>query len=121
MKSYLFDTIERYKRWSEELDVKTILCNKSWIVFNDTGEKEVYIFQEDGSLIISLSGRVSNGSWKYLAANRSIVIEGTGQSYMLHPAFIYDCVFALQVDGTKECVSSCRETKFHLEFRKKCF
>ena len=25
------------------------------------------------------------------------------------------------IDGTKECVSSCRETKFHLEFRKKCF
>lgn len=44
MKTYLFDTFNRYKRFSEKLDAKTILCNKSWWVFNDSGEKEVYIF-----------------------------------------------------------------------------
>jgi len=102
MKRYLFDTLNKYKRFSENLDVKTILCNKSWCVFNDSGEKEVYIFQEDGSLIISLSGIITAASWKYILANKSLVIESKEQSYMLHPSFIDNVIFALQLDGTEQ-------------------
>ena len=102
MKTYLLDTFNRYKRWSEQLDVNTILCNKAWNIFNDSGQKEVYIFQSDGSLIISLDGKVSNGKWKYITANQSIVIEGCEQGYMLHPAFMDEIILALQVDGTNE-------------------
>lgn len=102
MKTYLFDTFNRYKRFSEELDAKTILCNKSWWVFNDSGEKEVYIFNTDGSLIISVSGKVTNVTWKYIPANKSIIISGNNQSYMVHPAFYDNMIFALQVDGTNE-------------------
>lgn len=100
MKTYLFDSFNRYKRFSEELDAKTILCNKSWWVFNDSGEKELYIFNEDGSLIISVSGRVTNATWKYITANKSIIITGNNQSYMVHPAFYDYTIFALKVDGT---------------------
>ncbi len=103
MKTFIYDAISRFKRWSEELDVQTILCSKAWQVFNDSGEKEVYVFQPDGRLIISLNGRVSNGTWQYLHVNRSLVIDGAGQSYMLRPAFLDDVVFALRVDGTQEC------------------
>lgn len=103
MKTYLFDTIERYRRFSESLDVKVVICNKSWSVFNDSGEKEIYIFQEDGSLIISNNGKVTNGTWKYIPANKSIIINGNSQSYMLHPAFMDELLFALQVDGTQQC------------------
>ena len=102
MKTYLFDTFNRYKRFSEKLDAKTILCNKSWWVFNDSGEKEVYIFNTDGSLIISVSGKVTNATWKYIPANKSIIISGNNQSYMVHPAFYDNVIFALQKDGTNE-------------------
>ena len=88
MKTYLFDTFNRYKRFSEKLDAKTILCNKSWWVFNDSGEKELYIFNTDGSLIISVSGKVTNATWKYVPANKSIIISGNNQSYMVHPALL---------------------------------
>ena len=101
MKTYLMDSLNRYKRFSEKLDVKTILCNKSWWVFNDSGEKEIYIFQEDGSLIISLNGNVTNASWVYLSANQSLVINTKEQSYMLHPAFLDEKILALQKDGTE--------------------
>mgnify|MGYP007101928647 CR=1 FL=1 len=100
MKTYLFDTLNRYQRFSEKQDVKAIICNKSWSIFNDTGEKEIYIFQEDGSFIISNNGKVTNGSWKYIPANKSVIIEGNNQNYMLHPAFMDDVIFALQLDGT---------------------
>ena len=103
MKTYLFDIINRYKRFSEELDAKTIICNKAWWVFNDSGEKEVYIFNEDGTLFISVSGKVTNATWQYIAANRSLIISGNNQSYMVHPAFYDQVIFALQVDGTDDC------------------
>lgn len=102
MKTYLFDTFNRYKRFSEELDAKTILCNKSWWVFNDSGEKEVYIFNTDGTLIIAVSGKVTNATWQYITANKSLIITGNNQSYMVHPAFFDNQIFALQVDGTND-------------------
>lgn len=102
MKTYLLDSFNRYKRFSEKLDVRTILCNKAWWVFNDSGEKEIYIFQEDGSLIISINGNVINANWKYLPTNRSLIINEKEQSYMLHPAFLDDKIFALQKDGTEQ-------------------
>ena len=103
MKTYLFDTLNRFRRFSENLDVEATLCNKPWQVFNDAGKKELYIFQEDGTLLITYSGRVTHGTWQYIAANKSIVVSAGEQSYMVHPAFMDKVLFALQVDGTNEC------------------
>lgn len=100
MQTYLLDILNRYNKFSEKLDVKTILCNKSWLVFNDNGNKELYIFQEKGSLIISVNGKVTNAKWQYISANKSIIISSIGQSYMFHPAFFDKNIFALQQDGT---------------------
>ncbi len=102
MKTYFLDTLNRYKRFSEKLDAKTILCNKSWWIFNDSGEKEIYIFQEDGSLIISFNGKVTHATWQYIPANKSLVISTSKESYMLHPAFVDENIFALQQDGTNK-------------------
>lgn len=102
MKTYLLDILNRYNRFSENLDVKTILCNKSWSVFNDTGNKELYIFQENGNLIASVNGNVHNGNWQYISANKSIILSFKEQSYMLHPSFFDKTIFALQQDGTNK-------------------
>jgi len=102
MKTYLLDSINKFRRYSENLDAKTVICNKSWWVFNDLGEKEIYIFQEDGSLIISLNGKVTNATWKYISANRSFVINTSQQAVMVHAAFMDNMVFALQLDGTNQ-------------------
>lgn len=102
MKTYLLDILNRYKKFSESLDVEAILCSKSWSVFNDSGCKEIYLFQYDGSLIISISGEVTNATWKYIPVNQSILISTKNASYMLHPAFVDDIIFALQLDGTNQ-------------------
>ena len=101
MRTYVMDSFNKYKRFSEKLDVKAILCNKSWWVFNDSGEKEIYIFQEDGSLIVSLNGNVTVANWKYIPVNKSLIINSKEQSYMLHPAFSDNNILALQKDGTE--------------------
>ena len=104
MKTYLLDIPNKYHRFSKNLDVKAILCNKSWLVFNDAGDKELYIFQENGSLITSVNGSVINATWQYISANNSLVISFKEQSYMLHPSFKDDVIFALQQDGTERFV-----------------
>lgn len=103
MKTFLLDIPDRFRRFDEQLDVKALLCNKSWQVFNDSGVKEIYIFQEDGSLIISLNGKVINrAAWQYIPANRSLVINSDNESYMLCPFFQDENLFTLQLDGTQE-------------------
>ena len=104
MKTYLFDTINRYKRFSEKLDVQTAICNKSWWVFNDSGEKELYIFNPDGSLDVSFGGRVTEGKWRYVSANKSIIITANTESFMLDPEFIDNAIFALKLNGTNQYV-----------------
>ena len=104
MKTYLFDTINRYKRFSEKLDVQTAICNKSWWVFNDSGEKELYIFNEDGTLDVSFGGRVPEGKWRYVSANKSIIVSANSESFMLDPAFVDNAIFALKLNGTDQYV-----------------
>lgn len=111
MKAYLLDIPNKYHRFSKNLDVKAILCNKSWLVFNDSGDKELYIFQENGSLITSVNGSVINATWQYISANNSLVISFKEQSYMLHPSFKDDVTFALQLDGTERFVFMIEESQ----------
>ena len=110
MKTYLLDIPNKYHRFSKNLDVKAILCNKSWLIFNDSGDKELYIFQENGSLITSVNGSVINATWQYISANNSLVISFKGQ-HMLHPSFKDDIIFALQLDGTDRFVFMIEESQ----------
>ena len=100
MKTYILDSINRLKRYGENLDVKTILCNKSWQIFNDSGEKELYIFQENGDILLSTNGIVSQGKWQYISANKSILMSVKENSYMLHPSFTINNIIAMNLDGT---------------------
>ena len=101
MKTYLLETLNRYKRFSESLDAKAVLSNKAWIVFNDEGEKQVYIFQEDGTVLITTNGIGSVKTWKYIPANKSILINGDGNRFvMLSTAFVDENILAFQLDGT---------------------
>ena len=101
MKTYILDSINRIKRLGENLDAKTILCNKSWQIFNDTGEKELYIFQDNGDILLSTNGIVSQGKWQYISANKSILISVKENSYMLHPSFSINNIMAMNLDGTE--------------------
>lgn len=101
MKTYLFEALNRYRRFSESLDAKAVLSNKAWIVFNDEGEKQVYIFQEDGTVLITTNGIGSVKTWKYIPANKSILINGEENSFvMLRTAFVDENILAFQLDGT---------------------
>lgn len=100
MKTYILSIIKDVQRYSEELDAKAILCNKTWIVFNDAGDKEVYIFKKDGLLRIVLNGRVFDASWELESSNESIIINGENERFMVRTAFVDGTILALNIDGT---------------------
>ena len=114
MKAFLFDLINKLRRTSNTLDAKAILCNKTWRVFSDTDEKEVYIFMEDGKLVISVNGVAVIGSWMYIPANHSLVISGNNQNFLVHP-IICNNVLALALDGSNQCCFLLDSTKDELD------
>lgn len=114
MKAFIFDLVNKLQRTSNTLDAKAILCNKTWRVFSDTGEKEVYIFMEDGKLVISVNGAAVIGSWMYIPANQSLVISGNNQNFLVHP-IICNNVLALALDGSNQCCFLLDSTKAELE------
>ena len=101
MKTFLLNIPNEIRNWNNSLDVKTLLCSQSWNVFNDEGVKEVYVFQDDGTLIASHNGKVTKAKWEYIPQNTSFIIENLGADiYMLNPVCYDDKVLTLQVDGT---------------------
>lgn len=102
MKTYIFDTINRIKRFSKKLDVKTTLCEKPWIVFNDSGDKEVLIFNSDGTVLITINGLGQIHKWQWVPANESLIIHQADSIVMLHPDYIDNSILALNRDGTQE-------------------
>lgn len=104
MKTYLFEKINQYKLLSEKLDAKAILSNKTWRVFNDNNEKQVYIFQDNGTVLVTTNGIGTKMSWEYLTANKSIIIKNSADSFvMLHPAFVAQNILVFKLDGTERC------------------
>lgn len=102
MKTYYLDVIQRIRRFSEQFNVSTTLCDKTWVVFNDTGEREVYIFKPDGTIYITNDGVGIKGKWEWISENKSLIINKDGNVIMLHPEFVDNTVLALTLDGTRE-------------------
>ena len=111
MMTYLMSIPESIRKISEKLNVKSTLCECSWCVFNDQGVKILYIFQDNGTLIISKNGIASKSHWEYIKANKTLLIEDSAQSFLFHPAFWDDTIFALQQDGTEKYLFMINEQK----------
>ncbi len=101
MQTYLLDTLNRLRYFSEELDAKAILCNKSWWLFNDNGEKSLYIFMDNGDFFVTTNGVGLKGRWNYVPANASVILDFQNQISMYHPVFLDDNILALNLDGTQ--------------------
>jgi len=114
MKTFFFDLFNKFKRTSQFLDAKTVLCNKTWRAFTDSDEKEVHIFLEDGTLVISIDGNVTMGKWIFVPANHSLVISGNNQHFLVHPIMCNN-ILALVQDGTNICSFLLDDTKAELE------
>ena len=103
MNTYILDVGNRIRRFGEKFNVSTTLCDKSWIVFNDSEKKEVYVFQPDGSLFITSNGIGTKGKWYWVSDNNMLIINNDDKNVqMFHPELIDDSILALTLDGTNQ-------------------
>lgn len=100
MKTFLLSKVKRLKKYSQELDAKAVLYDKSWEVFNETGDKELMIFRPTQELLISRNGILQKGKWELLDI-ANIIIDVGEVSYLLNASYIEDEFLALRLDGTE--------------------
>lgn len=101
MKTYLLNAVQRLKNYSQKLDAQAILYDKSWEVFNESGDKELMIFRTNNELLISRNGIIQKGKWELLDISNLIIDVGE-KSYLLNAAYIEDQFLALKLDGTEQ-------------------
>lgn len=104
MEAYHFDTLNRYKCFSEKLDVAKVLASKSWIAFDDTGERVLYLFQPDGNVIITTDGVGYKGTWQWIPVNNSLLIDNDDEITMLRPEYIDHVVAGFSLADTDRYV-----------------
>jgi len=100
MYTFILNIPDTIKKVGEKLNAKSIICDKAWEVYNDDNVKLLYIFNPDGTMMISTNGDVKRASWQYIKANRSIVLNTMEGSYMFVPTYFDDALLILHKDGT---------------------
>ena len=103
MKYFLLNSIKRIKQYSQQLDAESVLSNKSWYVFSDTGEKIVFMFRSNAELLIVVNGKVNKGKWELLP-NKVLLIDLGSESYLYNSAFVENQLLALNLDGANDCL-----------------
>jgi hypothetical protein len=101
MQLYLLDLVKRLSNFSERLDNKTLFVDKIWVLVDEKGNHQTFIFERDGNLIMSINGVVTDGSWRYITEAKSILIKrGVDDKILLNHAFLDTAVMILKYDGT---------------------
>tara|TARA_R110001606_G_scaffold364204_1_gene518551 strand:- start:1550 stop:2299 length:750 start_codon:yes stop_codon:yes gene_type:complete len=100
MKLYLIDLVKRLSKLSRKLDNQTLFTNKKWVLIDELDNQQTFIFESDGNLIMSISGIVKVGTWKYIDEAKSILINrGDNDIILLNNTFFDSAVMILKYDG----------------------
>jgi hypothetical protein len=115
MKTFVSDIIPKIQRFSKKLDDVTLLTNQHWVVIDQLETtKTVYIFRQNGELLISTNGKVNKAKWEYLGHN-SILIDIANESYLFKPDIFDENILALKIDSKNEYAILVNESKFNGE------
>lgn len=115
MKTFIADIFPKLKRFSQALDNITILMNQYWVVIDaNIDSKTVYIFRNNGVLLISTNGLVEKAKWEYLG-NQYLLIETDEESLLFKQGFIDENILALKIDSKNEYAVFVNESKTNTE------
>lgn len=115
MKTYFTDVIPKIQRFSKSLNETALLKNKHWIFIDNYSQtKTVYIFRNEGILLIAVNGRIEHGKWELLG-NESIMIAKEGQFFLFKLGFFEKDFLALKLDSKNEYALFVDENKFDEE------
>lgn len=98
METYNFIFLECVEFYYETTSISKALLNNTWCVYNEHGEKDIYIFQKDGTIIKSQNGKITSCSYLYIHENESIIINDIEQ-YLIKLLFHSNVIVILQIEG----------------------
>lgn len=101
MKYFLLNSIKRIKQYSQQLDAESVLSNKSWYVFSDTGEKIIFMFRSNSELLIDINGKVSKGGWILIPHNDLFIDMGT-EFYLYNIALVENQLLILNLKESND-------------------
>jgi hypothetical protein len=101
MKEHLKNLIERLSNYSEKLDKIALFADKKWVLIDEEGNQQSYIFERDGDLVMSKNGKVKMGKWKFYPEAQSIKIDRIEDQILLNQAFFDKALMVLKYDGIK--------------------
>lgn len=115
MKTYILDSFNRLKSYSQSLDAKAMLCNKAWVVYNKDGIKEVWKFKHDGTMSIALSGEFQIRKWNYDSSDNSVNIMTSDSSGVCIKPVVYNgFILGFRQDGTDHDLVMIDENKMEV-------
>lgn len=113
MRTYFSNIIPRIQKYSKRLDDLSLLTGQQWtLIDEETKDRTVYIFKDDGRLLISHNGKITKASWEYLGDN-SVMIDKEGESYLFRQGFFDENIMALQLDNSESYVFMVNEVKMN--------
>lgn len=100
MPTYLGNLLPRLQQYSQTLNRRELFIDHPWVHIDEQGNKQQYIFERDGNLIMSLNGIVKHGRWRFIPADNSLLIDRTPtDSILLNHSFLNAGICVLQKDG----------------------
>jgi hypothetical protein len=102
MIDYIKNLLPRLQQYSSSLDHKEIFIEQPWILIDENGLRHNYIFERNGNLILSINGKVTNGSWRYIAGSKALLIATSGEQFLLKHAFVDKGLMFLTLDGSPD-------------------
>ncbi|NJC25961.1 hypothetical protein [Neolewinella antarctica] len=103
MLEQIFEQI--YRKVSAHLNsVNTVLkfADTLWVVADASGEDMKLIFKNDGRLIVSKQGRVTQGAYEMLTEANAMIITIGDESHLYNHRYTDEQLVFLQLDGSAE-------------------
>lgn len=102
MMSFIQNLLPRLRNFSQSLDQTELFVDKPWVLIDEDGQQQTYIFRRGGELLMSLDGQVQMGSWDYIAPAQSLLINRGVDRLLLNHFFFTDALLVLARDGRPE-------------------
>lgn len=102
MLSFLSNMLPRLRQFSQSLDQTELFVDKPWVLLDEEGKQQTYIFRRSGELLMSLDGVVQTGKWEYIAPAESILIDRKVDKLLLNHFFFTEALLVLARDGRPE-------------------
>ncbi len=102
MLDFITNLLPRLRQFSQSLDYTELFADKPWVLLDEDGQQQTSIFQRGGKLIMSLDGKVQMGTWEYIAAAQSLLIDRGADQLLLNHFFFTEALLVLARDGRAE-------------------